>query len=145
MASVVAVHTCVKASTCVLLHTKDKSALVWRSLFKGDCRGVSGVGETLITCNEIPEMTLQKGNSKHPTPTASQYIHTLIRSRSKKKKKSDGLMTQTCLNVKMHLDFEIKVTTEIAVVDNDSPDLIIACKWDRINNIFLWFMLLAKF
>ena len=45
-------------------------------------------------------------------------------------KQCDYLITLTCLNVKMHLDFEIKVAAEMAVVDNDKADLITVSKWD---------------
>lgn len=47
--------------------------------------------------------------------------------------------------MKMHLDSEITVATEITVVANDNTDLITVCKWDWINNLFPWFMLPAKF
>lgn len=51
----------------------------------GESEWLTGVGETLITCNEIPEMTLQKGNSKYPTLTVSHYMRTLIRLHLKTK------------------------------------------------------------
>lgn len=40
----------------------------------------------------------------------------------------------------MHVDFEIAVAAEIAVVANDNTDLITVRKWDWINNLFWWFM-----
>lgn len=53
------------------------------------------VGEALITRNEILEITLQNVNSKHPAPTVSQYICTLIRLHLGEEKKSDYLITLT--------------------------------------------------
>lgn len=76
MASVAAVHACVnarvRARTFVCTPLKIHSTLVWRSLFKGYCWGwyewLTGVGEALITHNEIPEITLQNLNSKRTAP-----------------------------------------------------------------------------
>lgn len=69
---------------CVLLLTLLKRVPLCRGLCSRVAAG-DGVRETLITCNEIPEITLQRGNSKHPTPTASQF--TLIRLHLKKKRR----------------------------------------------------------